>query len=217
MTGDVTEPHNGSVIEEIRRRLAAYAARELEGDGRPRAGVLVPVFLHRGELHVVLTRRTDHVANHRGEVSFPGGMMETRDADIVATALRESEEEIGLRREHVRVIGRLDELVTVSNFHVSAFVGEIDAAALPYVWRPQASEVARVLEVPLSHALDGENLVELPRQRDGRLTLMEGLRFGEDVVWGATWRMLRNFLEVAVGGLPDGDLALREPRGERQS
>src|SRR3989304_3461308 len=172
MTGDVTEPHNGSVIEEIRRRLAAYAARELEGDGRPRAGVLVPVFLHRGELHVVLTRRTDHVANHRGEASFPGGMMETRDADIVATALREGEGGIGLRR------GRRG---TATSCRVRAFVGESAAAALPYVWRPQASEVARVLEVPLSHALDADNLVELPRQRDGRLTLMEGLRFGEAV------------------------------------
>ena len=198
MTRGVTEPHNESVIEQVRRRLAAYAAREMANDGWPRAGVLVPLYVQSGELHVVLTKRTERVQAHKGEVSFPGGSMEAGDADLSVTALRESEEEIGLLREHVRIIGRLDELVTITNFHVSAFVGEIDAAALPYVWRPHAAEVARVLEVPLGHLLDGANLVEVPRQRDGQLVLVEGVRFGEEIIFGATWRLLRNFLDIVA-------------------
>src|SRR3972149_3663897 len=171
MTRGVTESHNGYVIEQVRRRLAAYAAREMANDGWPRAGGLGPGDGEGGGRPVVLTERP---------------------------ARRESEEEIGLLREHVRIIGRLDELVTITNFHVSAFVGEIDAAALPYVWRPHAAEVARVLEVPLGHLLDGANLVEVPRQRDGQLVLVEGVRFGEEIIFGATWRLLRNFLDIVA-------------------
>lgn len=191
-----------AMIHQVRARLAAYAPRQLANGGWPRAGVLVPLFEQHGRLHVVLTKRTEHVQSHKGEVSFPGGTMEAGDTDLSVTALRESEEEIGLRPQHVRIIGRLDEIVTISNFHVSAFVGEIEASALPYAWRPHAAEVARVLEVPIDHLLDAANLVEVPRQRDGELVLVEGVRFDGEIIFGATWRVLRNFLHVAVGRAP---------------
>jgi 8-oxo-dGTP pyrophosphatase MutT (NUDIX family) len=186
------------VIRAIRSRIAAYEARTFESNGNPRAAVLVPLYTHMDDLHVVFTKRTDLVQHHRGEISFPGGAMDPDDADLIATALREAEEEIGLSRDHIEVIGRLDDIVTISSFHVSVYVGEIDRQRSPYTWQPQAVEVAEVLEVPLNHLLDNANLVEVPRQRDGELVIMEGFRFREHIIWGATGRMLRNFLDVAV-------------------
>jgi 8-oxo-dGTP pyrophosphatase MutT (NUDIX family) len=188
-----------TVLTDIRSRLATYTPKTFDPNGAPRAAVLVPLYTHREELHVVFTKRTDLVQHHRGEISFPGGAMDPEDPDLIATALREANEEVGLDSGHIQVIGRLDDIVTISRFHVSVYVGELDAAQSPYPWRPQAEEVAEVLEVPLPHLLDEANLVEVPRQRDGELVIMEGFKFEEHIIWGATGRMLRNFLDVATG------------------
>jgi len=187
-----------TVLPDIRSRLAAYQPKTFDPNGAPRAAVLVPLYTHREELHVVFTKRTDLVQHHRGEISFPGGAMDPGDADLIATALREAREEIGIDAGHIQVIGRLDDIVTISRFHVSVYVGELDAMFSPYPWQPQASEVAAVLEVPLPHLLDEANLVEVPRQRDGELVIMEGFKFEDHIIWGATGRMLRNFLDVAT-------------------
>jgi 8-oxo-dGTP pyrophosphatase MutT (NUDIX family) len=187
-----------AVLTEIRDRVAAYEPKTFDPEGAPRAAVLVPLYTHREELHVVFTKRTDRVQHHRGEISFPGGAMDPEDADLVATALREADEEIGIEPGHIEVLGQLDDIVTISRFHVSVYVGEMDATFSPYPWRPQESEVAEVIEVPLVHLLDESNLVEVPRQRDGELVLLEGFKFEEHVIWGATARMLRNFLDVAT-------------------
>jgi 8-oxo-dGTP pyrophosphatase MutT (NUDIX family) len=186
------------VIEPIRARLSSYRPAELNSDGRSRAAVLVPLYTHAGELHVVLTKRTDKVEHHKGEICFPGGAIDGTDLDEQTTALRESDEEIGLHQDHVRIIGRLDDIVTVSDFHVTVLVGEIDPSSSPYRWRPQGSEVEEVLEVPLPRLLDPANQVEVPRMRNGELVLTEAFQFGDHLIWGATARMLRNFLDVAV-------------------
>ncbi len=187
------------MIDEISRRLADYEPREVEQGRLSRAAVLIPLHNRQGDWHVVLTTRSERVEHHKGEISFPGGSMDRGDPDPEFTALRESDEEIGLRREHVKIIGRVDDIVTVSRFHVSAFVGAIDAEVSPYAWQPQCDEVQEVLEIPLTHLLDVSNRVEVPRQRDGRLTLVEGFRFKEHIVWGSTARMLNNFLDVSYG------------------
>jgi 8-oxo-dGTP pyrophosphatase MutT (NUDIX family) len=184
------------MIETIRRRLKVYQPGRIEPDGLPLAAVLVPIHDRRGDLNVVFTKRTDRVQHHRGEISFPGGAMDPEDKDLAATAIRECEEEIGLQPEHIEMIGQLDDVVTVSSFHVSVFVGEVRQSHSPYTWQPHEHEVAEVLEVPLAHLLDVSNLVEVPRQRDGQLVIMEGFRFGDHIIWGATGRMLRNFLDV---------------------
>jgi 8-oxo-dGTP pyrophosphatase MutT (NUDIX family) len=200
MTGAVLGPidDNVIVISEIRARLAAYRPHTADPNGNPRAAVLVPLYTNLDDLHVVFTKRTDRVQHHRGEISFPGGAMDPEDPDLVITALREAEEEIGLSRDHIEVIGQLDDIFTISSFHVSVFVGAIDPMQSPYDWLPHQHEVAEILEVPLHHLLDEANLVEVPRQRNGELVIMEGFRFGEHIIWGATGRMLRNFLDVAV-------------------
>jgi 8-oxo-dGTP pyrophosphatase MutT (NUDIX family) len=186
------------VIEEIARRLAVYAPREIEEPGRPRASVLVPLYRHQGALHVILTRRSDEVEHHKGEISFPGGAFEQTDSDLSFTALRECHEEIGLLPQQVRILGRLDDLVTVSCFLVAVYVGVLDDDLSPFEWVTQPSEVAEVLEVPLLHLTERRNVIEVPRLRNGELVVSEGFQFGEHTIWGATARMLRNFLDVAV-------------------
>jgi 8-oxo-dGTP pyrophosphatase MutT (NUDIX family) len=185
------------MLDEIRRRLAAYEPRQAAVGERPQAAVLLPLYAQRGELHVVLTKRTEAVKSHKGEISFPGGSLEAVDRDLVATALRESDEEIGLRPADVEVIGRLDDMVMVSRFHVTAYVGMI-AAAAPYAWQPQVAEVAAVIEVPLCHLLDPANRTRVPRQREGEVVYLDAFRYGEHLIWGATARILRNFIEVAL-------------------
>jgi 8-oxo-dGTP pyrophosphatase MutT (NUDIX family) len=186
------------MLREFELRLAEYSPRLLPETGGKRAAVLVPLYLRGDEPHVVFTRRTDRVQHHRGEISFPGGAIDPLDDNLVQTALRECDEEIGLRPEHITVIGQLDDIVTVSDFHVSVFVGEIHSASLPYAWLPQPEEVAEVLEVPLQHLRDEANVIEVPRTRNGELVLVEGFVWGDNVIWGATGRMLRNLLDVTA-------------------
>jgi 8-oxo-dGTP pyrophosphatase MutT (NUDIX family) len=201
------------VIEDIRARLAVYEPSLLAREERPLAAVLIPIYMLRDEFHIILTKRTDRVEHHKGEISFPGGARDPGDGDLTATALRESDEEIGLRPEHVEIVGRVDDFITVSQFHVTPYVGVIDAATSPYVWVPQEREVAEILEVPLGHLLDPANLVlEQRTLADGRTAVMESFRWREHRVWGATARMLKNFLEVArpeADGQPHG----AEPKG----
>ena len=191
------------MIDQIRHRLTAYTPRLLENEGRNRAAVLVQLYFDRGELHVVFTKRTDRVQSHRGEVSFPGGAMDATDPDLTFTALREAQEEVGLDPAHVSVIGQIDDIVTISDFHVSAYVGEIDPATSPYGWLPAEAEVAAMIEAPLSHLQDPANVVEVPRTRNGELVLQEGIEFDGHIIWGATFRMLRNFMDVVLTGGTD--------------
>jgi 8-oxo-dGTP pyrophosphatase MutT (NUDIX family) len=184
------------VIERIRECLRLYEPRQQDGTGRPRAAVLVPLYAANGDLHVVLTKRSQRVVNHRGEIAFPGGGVEPGDADLLATALREAEEEVGLRAVDVRILGRLDDVITTSTFHVAVYVGEINPAAAPYAWCCQEDEVDCLLEVPLSHLKDGTNLVSFERERNGEIVTRQGYRFGEEIIWGATGQMVRNLLEV---------------------
>lgn len=187
------------MIEDIEARLRDYTPKLLPEREGKRASVLVPLYVHRDELHVVFTKRTDKVESHKGEISFPGGARDPLDNDLIHTAVRECEEEIGLLREHIEIVGQLDDIITISDFHVSVYVGRLHSHPSPYVWLPQEMEVAEVLEVPLTHLRDENNIVEVPRQRDGVLTLMEGWVWQEHIIWGATGRMLRNFLDVTGG------------------
>ena len=199
--------HNSRVIDEIRARLGGYEPSRILPVANPQAAVLIPLYEKGSEVHVVLTKRTDRVQNHRGEISFPGGRQESSDFDLASTALRETNEEIGLLPDDVEIIGRVDDIVTISNYHVTAFVGEIDPAVCPYSWCRQESEVAEVLEVPLSHLLDPANLIEVPRNRNGEMLLMEAFQYHDHVIFGATARMLRNLLNVTVRD--QGELASR--------
>lgn len=177
-------PPAGELAGALRPVLAARRRVALEG-AQLRAGVLVLLYDHLGEPHLVLTKRTETVAHHRGEVSLPGGRWEPGDHDLLATALRETEEEIGVPAAGVEVVGPLDDVHSpASNFTVSPWVGVLDVRA---ELAPAADEIARVLEVRLADILAADLLI--PAIPD-RATLRYPLH-GEDV-WGLTARILHN-------------------------
>jgi 8-oxo-dGTP pyrophosphatase MutT (NUDIX family) len=187
-------------IATARERLREYVYRPITAsDDQIGASVLVPLHEHGGEPHVVLTKRTMFMSRQQGHISFPGGRREAGDRDLATTALRESFEEIGLAPAHVELLGRLDDFSTRDGeILVAAFVGLIDPAACPYGWCAAEREVAEIIEVPVRHFLDTENVrTEAPRASAGRLWPNETFIFQEHRVFGATARALRNLLQIA--------------------
>ena len=139
--------------------------------------------------------RSEIVLHHKGQISFPGGAEDPGDVDLKMTALRESEEEIGLAEEDVEILGQIDDFVTISNFVVSPYVGRITRAA-PYPFAPSGYEVAELLEVPLPHLRDPVNTNTEPARWRDHMAPPPSYSFGEHLIWGATARMLGQFLEV---------------------
>ncbi len=161
------------------------------------AAVLVPLVMRVEGLTVLLTQRTQHLAAHAGQISFPGGKQEPSDADAVDAALRETEEEVGLPRDHVEVIGRLDTYVTSTGFEVTPVVGLVRA---PYPARPDPVEVAEIFEVPLAFIIDPANHQRHSREFKGRQRFFYVLPYQQRYIWGATAGMLVNLAQVLAAG-----------------
>ena len=157
------------------------------------AAVLVPLVDRPQGLTVLLTQRNEHLSSHAGQVAFPGGRVEDGDADAVATALRETEEEIGLDRRHIEPVGRLDSYVTRTGFTVTPIVGIVQP---PFDLVLDAAEVAEAFEVPLDFLLD-------PANRETRTSEFQGIArhfyvypYPGRYIWGATAGMLTNLAEL---------------------
>jgi 8-oxo-dGTP pyrophosphatase MutT (NUDIX family) len=157
------------------------------------AAVLVPLVDRPEGMSVLLTQRTPHLTAHAGQISFPGGRIEEGDADAIEAALRETEEEVGLTREHVRVIGRLDTYVTGTGFEITPVVGII-RVPFPLVIDP--FEVAEAFEVPLSFVVNPRNHRRTTREFEHRTRVFFVLPYEGRNIWGATAGMLVNLAEV---------------------
>ena len=180
-------------LEAIRSALARYPLNTFEPGGLRRSAVLLPLFERRGEDFLLFTRRTHHVRHHRGEISFPGGAWEREDTDLEATALREAEEEVGLRTDDVTVLGRLDDFESVHGYHVVPYVGYFEA---PYPYRIDPGEIAEMIEVPVSRLRDPDIFrVEDWRHR-GRTVPVFFYTVDDHEIWGLTAEILRQFLEL---------------------
>ena len=157
------------------------------------AAVLVPVIVREAGLAMLLTRRTDHLAHHAGQISFPGGRFEDVDDGPEDAALRETEEEIGLHRHHVDLIGRLDDYVTRTGFRITPIVGMIHP---PFATKADPFEVAEIFEVPLDHLLDPAHHERHSRVYKGVSRSYHAMPYNQYYIWGATAGMLMNFYEV---------------------
>jgi 8-oxo-dGTP pyrophosphatase MutT (NUDIX family) len=153
------------------------------------AAVLIALIERSDGWQVVLTRRTEALKHHAGQISFPGGRMETEDADPVFTALREAHEEIGLRPEHVNVMGYLDSFLTVTGFHVYPVVATISA---DFVAKADPGEVDEVFEVPLNFLLNADNVRPFEVEYRGKLRTIIEFNYLQYRIWGATASMLVN-------------------------
>ena len=188
---------NRTALEVIPASLA------LEDDGTPipmetqavvPAAVLVPLVERPEGMTVLLTRRAEHLNDHPGQVSFPGGRIESFDKDEIAAALRETEEEIGLDRAHIEVVGCLDDCLTGTGFRVTPVVGLV---VPPFTLTLDSSEVAEAFEVPLSFVLDADNHQRRSAVRpDGDRREFYVLPWPENHIWGATARMLVNLHDL---------------------
>jgi 8-oxo-dGTP pyrophosphatase MutT (NUDIX family) len=172
------------------------------GPGLIRAAVLLPLFIKDGSCHILFTKRTDKVRHHKGEISFPGGIYDATDKDLLATALREAHEEIGLKPQDVDLLGALDEMMTMTDFIVSPFVGLIP---YPYTFIPSHEEIDEIIILPLSGFLKEGVLSEEYRTYNERTEKVSVYQCSGHVIWGATAKILRQFLELiptqSKGGL----------------
>lgn len=159
------------------------------------AAVLVPIVDRQDRLTVLLTRRTAHLNDHAGQISFPGGRLGEADADAVAAALREAEEEVGLSPLDVEILGRLDTYVTRTGYEVTPFVALVKP---PQEYRPDPFEVAEVFEVPLDFFLSKESRRLDSRLYQGRRRHFYAFPWGDYYIWGATAGMLVNLVELLV-------------------
>jgi 8-oxo-dGTP pyrophosphatase MutT (NUDIX family) len=155
------------------------------------AAVLVPLTYVTDEWHLLFTRRTDRVESHKGQVSFPGGASDDGETPE-QTALREAEEEIGMRPADVKVLGRLSQLITVSSFRVSPIVGVIP---FPYAFKVEGFEVERVFTIPLLWLANKNNYWEFSL-RESERSLIAYHPYDGELLWGATARMTVNFLKT---------------------
>ncbi len=193
-------------MEQVRRRLLReWPERELltgpkgEGAAPKPAAVLVPLYVRERELFTLFTRRSDTVEHHKGQISFPGGVKEPGDANLWTTAIREAEEEVGIPRASVRLLGALPRLVTVTDFEVSPFVG---AVPYPTPFAPHREEVEQILEIPVSYLLDPRAVEERPVRWNGRDVMTLVYHYQGHTVWGATARILADLLEALSGDAP---------------
>jgi 8-oxo-dGTP pyrophosphatase MutT (NUDIX family) len=187
-------------LEEVRRRLSVYRPQRIEPGGRASAGVLLLLYDADGETHLLFTKRTELVEHHKGEICFPGGRQEAGDDDLFATAVRETFEEVGISPAHMKRIGQLDDIVSRgSNFVISPFVGFL-TTSVPYHYSHAHHEVDEILEIPLAHLLDETNGGLELRHFDGQDVEMPFYRFHGHVIWGATARILAQFLRLLSDG-----------------
>ncbi|MEA2316240.1 MAG: hypothetical protein QOD44_429 [Solirubrobacteraceae bacterium] len=180
------------VAQRLRANLLdAEEAAALDVHGRIDAAVLVPLYLSDGALHAVFTKRRDDLRRHGGEISFPGGRQDEDESDLRMTALREAEEEIGLAPGDVELIGALQPTPTIAtDYAVYPFVGLIEPGRS---WRPSAAEVAAVLELPLERLRTGYERRRLVRR--GVPFRTDVYVVDDDLIWGATARIVADLLE----------------------
>jgi len=194
-------------LNDIENRIAAY--RNISDDNghviNPHfrahaplrsAAVLVPIVTRQNGPTVLFTQRTDHLEHHPGQVSFPGGHVEESDGSPEETAIRETEEEVGMHRRHIEVIGRIDTYLTSTGFSVVPVVARIDP---PFEIIPDPEEVAEVFEVPLAFLLDPSNHMRETRLFGDQAWYAYAMPYNGYNIWGVTAGMVRNFYEILAG------------------
>jgi 8-oxo-dGTP pyrophosphatase MutT (NUDIX family) len=203
---DLTRAALTTRVERLQRVLHRRLRRDI--DVAPpllRAGVLIPLFVRDDTVEILLTRRTDTVLTHKGQISFPGGQREETDIETVETALRESYEEIGLEPSRVTVLGELDDVFTaVSSFVITPVVGLVQGGLADL--RPAPDEVKSLIMVSVDRLLDEKVHTTETRSVGEETYRIHYYTVGDDIIWGATGRIVYQFLKAwqEAAGQPPG-------------
>ena len=157
------------------------------------AAVLIPIVERNNGLKVILTKRSNNLKQHPGQVSFPGGKSEKTDKSLVATALRETKEEIGINNKNVEILGQLSKHVTITGFKITPFIGKIRTG---FSTKIQTSEVSEIFEVPLSYLSNPKNFRVETVKWKGKKRFFYSIPYGPYYIWGATARILKNLADL---------------------
>jgi len=180
-------------IDGIRNILSKRERKVIEHPPFSHAAVLVPLFKKGEDCHLLFTKRSEEVKYHKGEISFPGGVVDEEDSELISTALREAFEEIGLKESDVQIIGLLDDIVTITEFIVTPIVGLFP---YPYPFKVSEVEIAELIEVPLSFLLEESCFSESEIFRGGQNEIVYAYQYEKHIIWGATARILKQFLDL---------------------
>lgn len=183
------------MISQIRERLAIYKPKDIDCVRSIWAGVVIPIYEADNDLHIILTKRAQTVRYHKGEVSFPGGMYEEEDGDRLMTAIRECTEEIGVKKEDMEILGRIDDIYTMTGFCVRPFVAAIP---FPYPFRTNPQEVAHIIPLPFQFLRNVQPCLETA-ETGGHVARVPSFYYEDDRIWGATCRMLLSLKRIADG------------------
>ncbi len=176
----------------LKQALSSREKQYITDPTRTPAAVILPLYEKQGQYHILLIKRTENVAQHKGEISFPGGVHEKRDKTLRNTALRECAEEIGLLARDVEILGELDDEVSVAtNYVISPFAALIP---WPYRFKVDGRETEAIIEVPVSALLESGH--SRPEIRDGKTVTAYSYHHQGQVIWGATARILNKFLDI---------------------
>ena len=157
------------------------------------AAVLIPIVERNNGLKVILTKRSNNLKQHPGQISFPGGKSEKTDKSLVATALRETREEIGINNKNVEILGQLSKHVTITGFKITPFIGKIRTG---FSTKIQTSEVSEIFEVPLSYLSNPKNFRVESVKWKGKKRFFYSIPYGPYYIWGATARILKNLADL---------------------
>lgn len=183
-----------NLIESLALRFQSHTPRRLDAEHSGRAAVLIPILPQGEEFCFLLTQRTDKVETHKGQISFPGGLYEDSDRNLLQTALRETWEEIGLASEGIHILGEFDEYLSITGLIVTPFAAWIGG---PLNLAPNPDEVDAILRVPFSIFQDGRYLRVERRVRLGVERKVYFYDFQGKEVWGLTAQIIRDFLRLA--------------------
>ena len=184
------------MLQRLKQALSWRQKSRVVDANRVSAAVLLPIYYKEGEYYILFTKRTESVKDHKGQISFPGGAYEEQDGTLFQTALRESAEEIGLPSETVELLGELDDLRTIgTSYIISPFVAAI---SWPYPLKVYQAEVEEIIEAPISALLDKDCLRQGTDILNGRVVTAYFYHYQGKVIWGATARILNQFLDIWV-------------------
>ena len=200
---------SGGLRDGIAEALRSQVPRRADRPDFRQAAVLLPLYQSGVGPHLILTKRTEEVPTHKGQIAFPGGGFEEGDGDLLATALRETQEEIGLEPGAVEIIGTLDDTVTVTSRHVvRPFVGFVPH---PYPYRLDPFEIERLIHLPILPLLSGAPFREEIWERDGQPVVVYFYEYDGDTIWGLTARILKQFMETVGRPLREKGLVSPTP------
>ncbi len=187
----------GVVKQKLKKALSRRRKHRIIDTNRVSSAVLIPIYYREGEYYVLFTQRTEKVKDHKGQISFPGGAYEEKDGVLVNTALRESAEEIGLMPGDVEMLGELDDMATIgSGYIISPLVACIP---WPYQFKLEEWETEEIIEVPISVLLDEDCVRRGTDILDDQVVTTYFYHYQDKVIWGATARILNQFLGIWAG------------------